>query len=218
MEQTPEVKEVTTLALTIPDQARQLVIASNEDYVRAGALLVAIKGIRKKINDTFKPIKQKMDAAKQEVLDQERAADKPLVEAEEIIKPRLAAWNKEQERIRQEEEMRLQEIARKEEEERRLKEAILAEQSGDKEEAEAIINTPIQAPPVVVQKTTPKVAGVSFRENWDFEIINENLIPRQYLMPNMIAIRAVVKGLKNQTNIPGVKVFSTSSVSAGRAA
>src|ERR1035437_5907912 len=109
MEQTPEVKEVTTLALSVPDQANAIIIKSNEDYARAGQLLITIKGIRKKIEDTFKPIKQKMDAAKKEVLDQERAADAPLAKAETIIKPRIAQWNAEQEKIRQVEERRLQE-------------------------------------------------------------------------------------------------------------
>ena len=81
-----EVKEVTTLALSIPDQAKQIVIRTMDDYVRAGEIMLTIKAIRKKITDTFKPIKQKMDAAKQEVLDQERAADAPLKEAEALLK------------------------------------------------------------------------------------------------------------------------------------
>lgn len=219
MENTPEIIEVNNLALSVPDQAKQIaVIKTNEDYTRAGQILLTIKDIRKKIENTFKPIKQKMDAAKKEVLDQEKAADKPLLEAEAYLKPLISGYLIEQERIRKEEENRLREQARKEEEERQLQAAIEAEQTGNKEEAEEIISAPVQAAPVVVPKTVPKVAGISQRENWDFEIVSESLLPRQYLMPNLVAIRQVVRGLKGNANIPGVKVFKTSSIAAGRAA
>lgn len=219
MEQTPEIIEVNTLALSVPDQAKMItVITNNNDYTKAANILLTIKEIRKKIEATFKPIKQKFDAAKKEVLDQEKAADRPLIEAEMYIKPLISGYLLEQERIRKEEERRLQEQARKEEEERQLQEAILAEQSGHKDEAEAIMEAPVQAPPVVVPKAVPKVEGISMRENWDFEIVSESLLPRQYLMPNLVAIRQVVRGLKGNSNIPGVKVFKTSNIAAGRAA
>ena len=217
MEQTPEVKEVTTLALSVPDQANAIIIKTNDDFARAGQLLITIKGIRKKIEDTFKPIKQKMDAAKKEVLDQEKAADAPLAQAEAIIKPRIAAWNAEQERIRREEEDRLREIARKQEEERRLKEAVAAEQAGNKAEAEAIIEAPIEPPPVVVPKSVPKVAGVSFTKQWKFRITDPNKIPREYLTPDEVKIGQIVRALKDQAKIPGVEVYSVDGVS-GRAA
>lgn len=214
MEQTPEVKEVTTLALSVPDQANAIIIKSNEDYTRAGQLLITIKGIRKKIEETFKPIKQKMDIAKKEVLDQEKAADAPLAAAEAIIKPRIAQWNAEQERIRQAEERRLQEIARQEEEDRQIAAAIAAEQSGNKEEAEAIIEATVQAAPVVVPKLVPKVAGVSFTKQWKFRITDEAKIPRQYLCVDEQKIGAVVRAMKDAANIPGVEVYSVDSVSS----
>lgn len=213
MIETTEVKEVTTLALSVPEQAKEIVIKTVDDYARAGEIMMTIKAIRKKITETFKPIKQKMDAAKQEVLDQERAADAPLKEAEQLLSPQIIAWNREQERLRQEEENRLREEARKQEEERRLQEAILAEQSGQKEEAEAIMETPVQVAPVVVPKSVPKVAGMSIRENWKFKITNERLIPREYLKVDEVKIGQVVRALKSATNIPGVEVYNEGTVS-----
>jgi hypothetical protein len=213
-----EVKEVTTLALSVPDQAKQISIKTMDDYVRAGEIMLTIKAIRKKITDTFKPIKQKMDAAKQEVLDQERAADAPLKEAESWLSPQIITWNREQERIRQEEEARLREIARKEEEERQLQEAILAEQSGQKDVAEEIMAAPVQAAPVVVPKSVPKVAGMSIRDNWKFRITNEKLIPREYLKVDEVKIGQVVRAMKSAANIPGVEVYNEGTVSGRRAA
>jgi hypothetical protein len=219
MEQTPEIIEVNTLALSVPDQARQIaVIKNNEDYTRAGEVLLKIKAIRKRIEETFKPIKQKMDAAKKEVLDQEKAADKPLAEAESYIKPLIASYLAEQERIRKEEEDRLREIARQEEEERRLQEAIAAEQSGEKEAAEEIISAPVQAPPVVVPKSVPKVSGVSMSKQWKFRVTDSNKVPRQYLMVDEQKVGGVVRALKDQANIPGIEIYSVDVVSAGRRA
>ena len=219
MEQTPEIIEVNTLALSVPDQAKQITaIKTSEDYTRAGEILLTIKEIRKKIESTFKPIKQKMDAAKKEVLDQEKADDKPLAEAEAWIKPLIAAYNAEQERIRQEEEARLREIARKDEEDRKLAEALAAEQSGNHEEAEAIINAPVQPPPVVVPKSVPKVAGMSIRDNWKFRITNEKLIPREYLKVDEVKIGQVVRAMKSAANIAGVEVYNEGTVSGRRAA
>jgi len=213
-----QIQEVNALALSVPDQAKQISIKTMDDYVRAGEIMLTIKAIRKKITDTFKPIKQKMDAAKQEVLDQERAADAPLKEAESWLSPQIITWNREQERIRQEEEARLREIARKEEEERQLQEAILAEQSGQKEEAEAIMDAPVQAAPVVVPKSVPKVAGMSIRDNWKFRITNEKLIPREYLKVDEVKIGQVVRAMKSAANIAGVEVYNEGTVSGRRAA
>jgi hypothetical protein len=218
MEQTPEIKEVNALALSIPEQAKQITIKTMADYTRASDIIMNIKAIRKKITETFKPIKQKMDAAKQEVLDQEKAADKPLKEAEAWLSPQIIEWNREQERIRHEEEDRLRKIAEDEEKERRLKEAVFAEQSGNQEEAEAIINEPAYVPPVVVPKAVPKVAGMSIRDNWKFKITNEKLIPREYLKVDEVKIGQVVRALKSATNIPGIEVYNEGTVSGRRAA
>lgn len=219
MEQTPEIIEVNTLALSVPYQAKQIAaIITNDDYVKAGNILLTIKDIRKKIENTFKPIKQKMDAAKKEVLDQEKAADKPLAEAEAWIKPLISTYLAEQERIRKAEETRLAEIARQEEEERQLQDAILAEQCGNEEEAEAIMSAPVQAAPVVVPKTVPKVAGISTTKQWKFEITNPALVPNEYKIIDEQKIGAVVRALKDQCRIPGVKVYSVDSISAGRRA
>lgn len=214
---TTEVQEVTTTALAVPDQARAIVVIDNASYAAAAELLITIKGIRRKIEDTFKPIKQKMDAAKKEVLDQERAADAPLRQAEDYLKPQLAKWDAEQERIRREEEARLREEARKREEEARLQAALEAEKNGQKEEAESILDEkPAYIPPVVLPKATPKVQGISYRDNWKFRITNPNKIPKEYMVPDEKAIGVIVGRLKERCNIPGIEVYCEKVVAAGR--
>ena len=213
-----EVKEVTTLALSVPEQARQIKVVDADSYRRAGEVIVYIKALRKKIADTFKPIKRKIDESKREALDQERAADLPLKEAENYLSPQIIAYGREQERIRREEESRLREIARKQEEERRMQEALEAEAQGETETANAIINEPAYIPPVVVAKTLPKVAGMSIQGNWTFRIVNPNIVQREYWKVDEAKIGGVVRSLKDQCRIPGIEVYKESTVAGRRVA
>lgn len=218
MEENTAVKEVTNLALSVPDQARQIIVTNADTYRRAGEVIVYIKQLRKKIADTFRPIKQKIDESKREVLAQERAADLPLMDAENYLSPQIIAYDREQERIRREEEARLREIARKQEEERRMQEALAAEAEGQAEVADAIINEPTYVPPVVVGRSIPKVAGMSIRDNWTFRIVNPAIIPREYLKVDEVKIGGVVRSLKDQCRIPGIEVYKESTVAGRRVA
>ena len=212
-----EIQEVTTLALAVPDQAKQLtVIANNDDYIKAGNILLTIKDLRKKIEASYKKIKQTIDAEKKTVLEEEREQDKPLLEAENWIKPLISSYLAEQEKIRKAEEDRLREQARLAEEERQLQAALAAEQSGNKEDAQAIIDEPVYVPPIVVQKSVPKVAGISMSKQWKYRIVDINKIPREYMMPDEKRIGGVVTKMQGQVPIPGVEIYVVDVVSAGR--
>lgn len=52
-----------------------------------------------------------------------------------------------------------------------------------------------------------KVPGVYIRTDWDFRIISEKEIPRSYLIPDVKKIKAIVKALQRETNIPGIQVI-----------
>lgn len=217
--------EINERALTVPEKARAITINSNEDYVQAGEILLVIKDLRKEIDTYFDPIIKKAFDSHKEAVAQKKRAEAPLVEAEGIIKPKIAAYLAEQERIRREEERRLQEIARREEEERRLAEAIKAEEEMKKagmareeaaKQAAVILEKPIHVAPVVVPKVVPKVQGVSTSKRWTFRIVNPAIIPREYLMVDEQKIGSVVRAMKEKTNIPGIEVYSEDIVSAGR--
>lgn len=211
---TPE-EEVKQEALTMPDRAKSIAIITAEDYTAAGEFLLGIKAVRKRIDETFDPIIDKAHQAHKEALAQKKKVEAPLIEAEGIIKPKIAEYNSEQERIRKEEERRLAEVARKEEEERRLAEAEAAEKAGDIAEAQAILDEPVYVPPVVVQKTTPKVSGIAMTTVWRFRITNEKKIPREYLSVDTVKIGGVVRALKDKCSIPGIQVYPEQSVRSG---
>jgi hypothetical protein len=200
-------QEVTTRALSITEQGRAVIINNSDDYVAAGSLWTTIKGIMKQVDDSFDPIISKAHASHKEAVAQKAKIYDPLKSVYVYVKGVMSAWDVEQERIRKAEETRLREVARKAEEERLLTEAIAAESAGEKEEAAAIMEEPVYVPPIVLQKAVPKVQGMSFRTIWKFRIKDVNAIPRQYMVPNEVAIGGVVRSLKASANIPGIEVY-----------
>ena len=205
-----EIKEVDQKALTVIEQARSVIITDTPSYTRAGELWSAINDMKKQVDETFKGIISKAHQAHKEALLQRAKIFDPLDKAGRSVKGLMSAYDAEQERIRREEEARLREIARKEEEERQLAEAMEAEENGDHETATEIISTPVNVPPVVVPKTTPKLqGGPVYRTIWQFRITDARKIPRDYLMPDEVKIGGVVRALKEATNIPGVEAYSS---------
>jgi hypothetical protein len=75
--------------------------------------------------------------------------------------------------------------------------ASQAFQAGDSAQGVAIMaQIPIQA-------ETP---GVSMRDNWTFDVVDENAVPREFCSPDPAKIRAYVAAYKDKAAIPGVKV------------
>jgi hypothetical protein len=139
----------------------------------------------------------------------------PLKEAKDIVSRKATAWKRaEDERLRQA-ELQRQADEKKRIEDERLRQAEALAASGDMAIAEKLLEEEIivvpQAPVVVAA-----VAGAQIRENWTFEITDESLLPREYLVPDMTKIRGVVKAMKGQTKIPGVRAFDQGTVAFRR--
>ena len=214
----PEAEEVSTRALTIPEQANAVKIVDPDSYVKASGLWQDIRALRKQVSDTFTPIIQKAHAAHREALDRKAAVDAPLEVAEKTVKKAMNAWDEEQERIRQAEQRRLQEEARKREEEARLQAAIEAEKEGAKEEAEEILNKPVYVPPIIVEKQTPKPqGGPVFRTVWKHQVtdlmalvkaVAAGQAPLAAIQANDVFLGQQARSLKEAMRYPGVRAYS----------
>ena len=228
---TTEVDVIRKEVMSIPEQAKMILVRDQESMGRANGVFLIIKGLRKKIAETFDPIISKAFAAHKEAVAQRKKVEEPLVVAETWLNGQMTAYHQEQERIRRAEEDRLRKIAieaemkrREEEEARKMAEAQALEAAGSKDEAEQLINEAIQLKeePVIVEippPATPRVemSGAAIVTNWKFEITNEALIPREYLTPDLVRIGAVVRGSKGKTIIPGVRnIPETKTRSTGR--
>ena len=202
-------QEISSKALSIIDQGKLVIIKIADDYAKAGELWITIKGIMKQVDESFDQIISKAHAAHKEAVAQKAKIYDPLKAVYVSVKQLMSKYDEAQKEIARKEAARLAEIARKAEEERLLQEAILAEEAGDKEESAAILQEPVYVPPITVQKATPKLnGGPIYREVTKFEIVEEALIPRIYLIPDMVKIGGVVRALKQEANIPGVRVYT----------
>ena len=176
----------------------ELVITSEKDFVIAGEWLISNKEMQKKVKDHFEEERAEKYAAYKAVTDTIKTYIDALEKAEKVVKKQLAAYQAEQDRIRREKEeaMRLERMKQEEE----ARKAGLAE----------IMPEPVYSP----EPELAKVEGLSFVENWTFEITNASALPAEYLLPDDKKIRAVVKAMKGDTNIPGVRAYAEKQVRA----
>lgn len=223
--------------MTIPDQAKMILVKDSVSMTRANEFFLVIKGLRKKIADTMDPIIKAAHNAHKIALGKKGELEAPLIAGEKWLSGQMATYYQEQERKRKVEEERLRQEAiqaemkrRQEEEECKMAEAAALEAAGATDEADQLVNEAIQAKeePVVVQVApppTPKVqmTGAAVKEYWGAEVfdlkalvraVGEGKCPLGLIEPNMTALNAQARSLKKEMNIPGVRAVSTSGLAA----
>jgi hypothetical protein len=208
--------ELEQRALSVPEQARELEVRDGESYVRGGELLLTIKELARAIAETFDPIIAKAHAAHREAIAQKQKFTGPLAEAEAALKRKLADFDVEQERLRRVREAELEAAASRARDDATIAEAAALEAAGETVAATEVLAAPTFDAPIVLQKETPKISGISTRENWKFCIVNEAQVPREYLKIDEAKIGGVVRALKGSTKIPGVEVYRETTIAAGR--
>jgi hypothetical protein len=206
--------EVAKLVPAVVSQANQITVETAEDYEMACSFLTLIAARRKQVSETFGPIVQKAHAAWQEAIAQRKKFLDPLNDAELNVKRKVSTWRIEQERARKAEEDRLAAIAKREADERALEEAAALAANGEKELADMVLQEAAAAPApvVVVAPSVPKQESIAKKTTWRFRIVDEALIPREFLSPDEVKIGAIVRSRKNLVKIPGIQVFADESV------
>lgn len=217
--------DLETQVASLPSTAKSLArITTNEEYVRAGEILLAIKDLRKQIDEVHDPAIAAAHTAHKKAIEAKKKVSDPLDAAERHLKPLIATYLTEQERKRRAEELRLKEEARKQEEETRLAEAEAAERDGHHEIASAIIDLPPTPPTVVLPPTTPKVQGISSREYWHAEVTDlrelcqavvDGKVPMQAIQANETFLNNQARVMKDTLNYPGVRAVKSTGITAG---
>ena len=217
--------ELERRVLSLPVRAVEIRVTDQKSLSRATEFILSIKALQKEIDEAFNPIIKAAHEAHRRALEQKKKFEDPLIQAEKIVKPRIAAYIEEQEKKRREAELErlFAECEKKRIEEELLQKAQEAEArakaAGDEEErrasqleadrilAQAAEQEKKIAPAPVVPEA-PRIQGLAMRENWDFEIVDETAIPREFMCPDEVKIRRAVKIMKEKTNIPGIRVFN----------
>lgn len=182
--------EIDKGKLAILDRIASLEIRNTPEMEQAVALTKRIKEEKAKIDEIkdllVKPLKVQAKAIEAKL--------KPRIDeldnAESMLKQKMVNYTLEQDKVR----LQKEEILRKEQEKKYLKELKKSEKEG--------IIPPPPPEPVTIEKQ--KIEGFSMRMSWDYRIINVDLIPRDFMIPDDKKIRkCILAGLE----IKGIQAF-----------
>lgn len=210
------IEQVAERALSVPDQARSFTISTADDYQRADGLLTGWREIEAQVHAAFDSVVDAAHKAHKEAVAQRKKYLDPLEQGRSLLKPKMAKWNWEQERIRLEAQRKAEEEARKREEEERLAAAVALEQAGEPEAAEEVLSAPAVPAPVFVPKAIPKT-DTKFRMQWYAEVVSlralckavaEGKVPETLIEANMPALNKMASALKQSMSVPGVAAKS----------
>lgn len=186
------------------DQAKGFIIKTAEDFALVDAHCAGLLALKKDIEKDFKASKESAYSTWKAIVAQEKGHLDGIDEARRIDKQKMDAWREEQETIRRREEARLQEEARRRAEQEQLEAAERAEKSGNKAEAEEILNERTQVPTIIVTTAVPKsktvirkivdqakiaqavangtrtIPGVSVYQVWTYQVVNPSLVPDEF--------------------------------------
>lgn len=217
--------ETKDLALTYPEKAKTIQVKDQISLGQANDFLLGIKKLSRAIEDSYDPQIQKAHELHKSLLEEKKKYTLPLAFAEMIIKKSIGIYLQEQEQIRREQK----EIRKRAEEERRrieeeaLRKAQEAEiraaetkNEEEKKEAQEEVNKFLEQAAIQEEKLVnempkeiekPKVEGLSLHDHWTFEIIDEKLIPREFLVVDRQKINLFVQQHKEKANISGVRIY-----------
>jgi hypothetical protein len=175
------------------DAIRGLVIRTHDDYVRAAEDLKATAQLFTVVDAKRKSWVEPLKAVAKDIDDTFRPVTKALKEGEELLKEKIAGWAaSSQEQLT---------IARRE--------AAAAAQAGQHVKTERIL---AQAEALVI----PELEGVGVKTHWTGEVLDPELIPREYLMPNIEKLEAATSAAEGDPKIPGWRAFITASIRTSR--
>lgn len=205
----------------------------DRELIREGAKIVKVTtpegysdvgGLRVKLQDAYKNRKGELDVMCKGLSDIHKRATKrrtevlaPYLAALSTVDKALDGFRKREQEERAAEERRIAEEMRKKAEEDALKAAQEAEDAGDTQMAEAILEEPVAPPHVKLQSEVPKVEGLrKKREIWKARVVNsralilaiaQNKAPVYLMEPNMVALNQMARSGKNTIQVPGVQFY-----------
>lgn len=215
---------------TISERAKNIIVTDAQSLAEAGDVIKTAKQMLKQVEEARKSYTSQLDFFKKNIMAQEKTLVAPLKSLIERIKTQSDIYLK-AERERQEEARRqAEEAARKAQEaianaQRIEAEAKARENAGfemtaeDKkaiEEAHTLATNAVE-----VASTSMECSGASFEQHegvgarvtWDYEIIDESILPRNMLSADKEKIKAILRQWKNEGKsideilVEGMKIF-----------
>lgn len=177
--------------LSITDGAENFEIEGKEDYDAALAIMGRFYEHKEKVDGLLRPIIEQQFKAHRTATAQYNKLVKPINEAITIFKRKMAEFI-----------MKTQQEVKQEADEARKK----LEAAGY-DTSLVGVNTGMD-----VAKDIAKDAGMALVKEYGYEVVDVDLIPREYMTPDLKKIRTAVTSLKTQCKIPGIKITETTTL------
>ena len=200
-------EEQSDLVVQIEDA---LMITTDAAYATAAELGKAGAAMMKKIKEHHDPIIAAANKTHKLATAARNKLLNPVKDAVDKLRTACGGWLRKKEDERRKEQERLQAAERKRQEREKLARAEKLEKAGNVAAADAVLDMPTTEAAITVD-AAPKVEGVSGRKTWTYEIEDEKMIPRTYLMVDTVKIGKIVTAMKGETDIPGVRAYQKSS-------
>lgn len=213
-------QEAKAEALSIPDRVAEIVVRNQDDLDAANDYLNVVRRRIDYFSNLYDDRIAKAHAMHKGLLADKKGFTDPLTRAKEILDRKIADYLYEEDRKRMavERERQMAEEKVRREAEKASDKAHELIQKGQEAKAEAIIDKATEkieavmaAAPAVPEKP---LADYRLTQTWDIEIMNAEIVPREYCQPDEVKIRRIVKANFGRMEIPGVRIFQKRSVAS----
>lgn len=206
----------------VSQESAAIQIVDQLSYDVAAEKFRGASALEKEIVEHYRPLKDKAYQSHRAICEAEKKMLGPVQEAKTRYSRMIGDWDREQERLRLEEERRLEAEAKKRADEEAEKLALDAiEQGASEEEIDSIIEEAKVTPTPIVHAspTYKKASGVFTRETWQAIADPKDSDPlltlikaaalnppafKQYLSINMTAANQAARNQKSAFRVPGL--------------
>lgn len=205
-----EAKALHRSGSDLAGQADKVVINSPEDLVVVDDMLGQALEFQREVKRVMDPIcKSAHDAHKQATLAKKDCLA-PFVRVEQILKPKVVAYNRKVEAERKAKERELEKKQLEEAEAQRIKEAEEVEaRGGSQAEVNDALHAPVETVPVVLPEDKPEMKNVgTIRQVWKFRIDDPAKLPREFLMPDEKRLGSLARSMKSDAKVDGVTFYA----------
>lgn len=205
--------DIQTRAMTFAAQAAAFRVDGSTTYEQGIESLQRIARLRKSWDAIQRPAIKAAKHAHDEALKAFRTIDDKLADAYDQIKAECETWADQQRQIQRDRMVAYANQTPVDGLDSAFDQAVAA---GDTAKAARILDqaalpasgqTMPPLPPVPSELRdgfVPKVDGASLTTPWTYDVLDESLVPREYLTLDRKKIAAVVKAMKQDTRIPGI--------------
>jgi len=195
-----ETKKLVEQVDSIVSKYETYQITNNSELEESGSILKEIKAKSKEIETTRKGMTDPLNKAKATIMEFFNPYTTKLATAAEKIKKNIQKYMAEQERIRREEQAKLDAEKKEAEEKAKLYEGL-----GDFEKGREARKEIAEKEDAVIYSPKPKVDGRLIRKTWKARVIGQ--VPIEYTVPNMQLLNDIARSSKGSMVIANVEYY-----------